>query len=92
LEVISGQIGAHYTEQGGKLLRQPGIVSFLVQHLDKLTDKTKDDNSVKTVRKKMADIEKLVSFPPDKAPTADEVKELNKIAADTLKDISKKQK
>ena len=92
VEVVSGQIGTHYSEQGGKLLRQPGIVSFLVQHLDKLTDKTKDDNSVKTVRKKMADIEKLVSFPLDKAPTVDEVKELNKLAAETLKEISKKQK
>jgi hypothetical protein len=92
LEVISGQIGAHYTELGGKLLRQPGVVTFLVQHLDKLTEKTKDDSSVKTVRKKMGDIEKFVSFPPDKAPTVDEVKELNKLAADTLKEISKKQK
>jgi len=92
VEVISGQIGAHYTELGGKLLRQPGIVAFLVQHLDKLPEKTKDDASVKAVRKKMADIEKLVAFPLDKAPTVDEVKELNKLATDTLKEISKKQK
>ncbi|MEP6671533.1 MAG: hypothetical protein ABJF10_20390 [Chthoniobacter sp.] len=92
LEVISGQIGAHYTETGGKLLRQPGIALFLNQHLDKLPEKTKDDASVKMVRKKMADIERLIAFPLDKAPTVDEVKELNKLTTDTLKDISKKQK
>jgi hypothetical protein len=92
LEVISGQIGAHYTETGGKLLRQPGIVAFLNEHLDKLSDKSKDDNSVKAVRKRMADIEKIIAFPIDKAPTADQVKELNKMATETLKEISKKQK
>lgn len=92
LEVISGQIGAHYTETGGKLLRQPGVVLFLNQHLDKLPDKTKDDPSVKMVRKKMADIAALIAFPLDKAPTVDDVKALNKLAADTTKDISKKQK
>jgi hypothetical protein len=92
VEVISGQIAAHYTELGGKLLRQPGIIAFLNQHLDKLPDKVKEDSSVRTVRKRMADIEKLVAFPLDKAPTADQVKELNMLAADTLKDITKKQK
>jgi len=92
VEVISGQIGAHYTETGGKLLRQPGVAQFLNQHLDRLPDKTKDDASVKMVRKKMADIGTLIAFPIDKAPTVDEVKQLNKLVADTLKDISKKQK
>jgi hypothetical protein len=92
MEVVSGQIAAHYTELGGKLLRQPGVVQFLNEHLERLPDKTKDDASVRTVRKKMADIEKLVAFPLDKAPTLEQVKDLNKLAADTLKDITKKQK
>ena len=39
----------------------------------------------------MGDLEKLVAFPLDKAPTVDQVKELNSIVAETLKDISKKQ-
>jgi hypothetical protein len=92
VEVISGQIGAHYTELGGKLLRQPGVVAFLMERLDRLPDKIKDDSSVKTVHKKMGEIEKFVAFPLDKAPTVDDVKTLNKLAADTLKEISKKQK
>ncbi len=92
IEVVSGQVAAHYTETGGKLMRQPGIVDFLNQHLDKLPDKIKEDGSVKIVRKKMGDIQHLIAFPIDKAPTVDEVKELNKLAADTLKDITKKQK
>jgi len=92
LEVISGQIAAHYTETGGKLVRQPGIVLFLNQHLDKLPDKTKSDPSVAAVRKRMADIEKIIAFPLDKAPSVGDVKNLNKMATDTLKEISRKQK
>ena len=92
LEVVSGQIAAHYTETGGKLLRQPGIVSFLNEHLDKLSDKSKDDNSVKAARARLADMQKIIAFPIDKAPSVEQVKALNKMATDTLKDISKKQK
>ncbi|HEY3899393.1 MAG TPA: hypothetical protein VGM54_12305 [Chthoniobacter sp.] len=92
VQVISGQIAAHYTELGGKLMRQPGVIEFLDQHLDKLSDKDKDDPSVRIVRKKMGDIEKLLDFPPDKAPSAEQVKELNVITSDALKEITKKQK
>lgn len=92
MEVVSGQIAAHYTETGGKLIRQPGVVSFLNEHLDTLPDKIKDDSSVKSVRKKMGDLQHLIAFPLDKAPTVDEVKQVNKLTADTLKDISKRQK
>ena len=91
VEVVSGQIAAHYTETGAKLLRQPGVIAFLNQRLEKLPDKTKEDGSVRTVKKRMGDLEKLVAFPLDKAPTVDQVKELNSIVAETLKDISKKQ-
>jgi hypothetical protein len=92
LEVISGQIAAHYTELGGKLLRQPGIAAYLNQHLEKLSDKTKDDGSVRQVRKRMGEIEKLIAFPIDKAPTKMEMQQLNQLVGDTLKEISKKQK
>jgi len=92
VEVTSGQIAAHYTELGGKLLRQPGVIAFLDQHLERLSDKDKDDGSVRIVRKKLADIEKLLILPPDKAPTAAQVKELNQLTTETLKEITKKQK
>ena len=41
VEVVSGQIAAHYSETGAKLLRQPGVIAFLNQRLDKLPDKTR---------------------------------------------------
>lgn len=92
MEVISGQIAAHYTETGAKLLRQPGIIAFLNQRLERLPDKTKDDPTVQIVIKRMAEIGKFLAFPLDSAPTVDQVKQLNKLVAEAVKDISKKQK
>ncbi len=92
MEVISGHIAANHTEPGAKLLRQPGVAAFLTEHLGKLPEKMNEDPSVKAAKKKMADIEKLIAFPLDKAPSAEDVKQLHKLAADAVKDISKKQK
>jgi hypothetical protein len=92
LEVTSGHVASHYTEAGAKLLRQPGIASFLSKNLESLPEKVREDASVKVARKRMTEIEKLIAFPTDKAPTQEDVKELNKIAAETVKEIAKKQK
>jgi hypothetical protein len=92
LEVISGHVASHYTEAGAKLLRQPGIASLLSKNLDALPEKVREDASVKVARKRMAEIEKFIAFPMDKAPSQDDVKELNKISAEAVKEIAKKQK
>jgi hypothetical protein len=92
VEVISGHVAANYSELGAKLLRQPGIVSFLNKNLEALPEKVRDDASVKYARKKMGEIERFIAFPLDKAPTVEEVKQLNRLAGETVKEISKKQK
>jgi hypothetical protein len=92
VEAISAHVAGHYSETGAKLLRQPGIVTFLNKNLDALPEKVREDASVKLARKKMADIEKFIAFPLDKAPSADDVKQLNKLATEAVKEISKKQK
>jgi hypothetical protein len=92
VEVISGHVAANYTEPGAKLLRQPGIVSYLNKHLASLPEKVREDSSVKTARKRMADIEKFIAFPIEKAPTPDDVKQLYALALEANREISKKQK
>ncbi len=92
VEVISSHVAAHYTETGAKLLRQPGVVSFLNKNLEALPEKVREDACVKNVRKRMADIEKFITFPLDKVPTAEDVSQLNKLASEAVKEISKKQK
>jgi len=91
MEVMSGYLVKNYSEGGAKLLRQPGIVGFLNTRLDKLGEKAQADPSVAAVRKRMGEIEKLTTFPLDKAPSADDVKQLNTLTSDTVKEITKKQ-
>lgn len=92
VEVISSHVAANYTAPGAQLLRQPGIVTFLNKNLDALPEKVREDVSVKSVRKKMGEIEKFIAFPLDKAPSQDDVKQLNKLASEAVKEMSKKQK
>ena len=90
MEVVSGHISAHYSEGGAKLLRQPGIAVFLIKKLDSLSEKVRDDASVQAVRKKMEDIQKLIAFPLDAAPPVADVKKLNTLSSEIVKEISKK--
>ena len=90
-EVLSGWIAEHYTEAGAKLLRQPGIVGFLVAKLDALPDKTKADNSVKKAQAKMKEIEAAVSFTSESAPAQDAIKNLHKLVSELMKDLARKE-
>ena len=90
-EVLSSWIGEHYTEAGAKLLRQPGIVSFLGSKIEAMPDKTKSENSVKKAQAKLKEIEAAVSFPTSSAPTQDAVKNLNKLISELMKDLARKE-
>lgn len=89
-EVLSDWIGEHYTEAGAKLLRQPGIVGFLGKKLEEMPEKTRAETSVKKAQAKLKEIEAVVSFPTDTAPTQDAIKKLHQLAADLMKDLARK--
>ena len=91
MEVMSGYLAGNYTEPGAKLLRQPGIVSFLNKRLSKLGEKAQADPSVAAMRKKLAEIEKFITFPLDKAPTAEDVRQLHTLTTEVVKEITRKQ-
>ncbi len=90
VEVISSYIADHYTEASAKILRQPAIVNYLNKKLDALPDKLRDDVKVKNVRVKMIEMEMLVSFPREKAPSVEDVKKLSGLATALVKDIAQK--
>jgi hypothetical protein len=90
MEVVSGQVATHYSAPGAKLLRQPGIATFLVKRLDGMSEKVRAEPSVQEVRKKMTDIDKIVAFPLTAAPSAEDIKRLNGLTAEVVKNISKK--
>ena len=89
-EVLSGWIAEHYTEAGAKLLRQPGIVGFLGKKLEAMPDKTKAEGNVKKAQARLKEIEAVVSFPTDTAPSQDGIKKLHQLTADLMKDLARK--
>ena len=89
-QVISSHIIDHYSPEAAKLLRQPGIVTFLSEKLEALPAKLRDDPAVKYTRTKLAELRTAVSFSADTAPTAADVQRINAIAADLIREISRK--
>src|SRR5688572_4419376 len=89
-EVIAAHIGDHYSDDLAKLLRQPGIVGYLNERLDALPEKLRSDPAVKLTRAKMTELQAAVSFSREAAPTKEEVKKINELAAKLVKDISRR--
>ncbi len=90
LEVISDYLAKHYTVAGAKLLRQPAIVSQLMDRANALPEKVRDDSSVHSTRVKLMEVQQAVSFPRDKPPTQEAIKNLNTLTSDLMKELSKK--
>lgn len=91
-EVITSYLSDHYSKEGAKLIRQPGIARFLYDQLNGLPDKVRDDHHVKRTRNKLQEIEQTVSVPPTATPPPATVKRLHELASELVKDISTKEK
>jgi hypothetical protein len=76
-QVVSAAVMQNYDERAAKVLRQPALVNFIQTKLNEVSPEVKDDSLVKDVTGELPEVEKLVNFPPGKAPTADEVKKVN---------------
>ena len=91
-QVVSSWIADNYTPDSAKLLRQPALVNYMRAKLGELPPKTREgDPLVKLVDARLGEIEKLVAFPRDSAPTVDDVKKLRDAATSLEKEISNKQ-
>jgi hypothetical protein len=89
-EVVAALIVKHYTPEGAKLIRQPGIVDFLLAKLAALPDKLRDDPAVKRAQAKLGDLKASVSFPREATPDKAAVEHVAKLAGELVKDIARK--
>lgn len=90
-EVVSSWIANNYTPESAKLIRQPALVSYMRAKLADLPAKTRTgDPLVKILDGRLADIEKLITFPKDTAPSLDDVKKLRDAATALENEISSK--
>src|ERR1700730_6906428 len=89
-QVVSAAVLQNYDERAAKVLRQPALVSFIQSKLKDVSPEMQNDPLVKDVRSQLPEVEKLVSFPPGKAPTADDVKKVNEAVGKIMGQIQAK--
>ena len=90
-QVVSAAVLQNFDERAAKVLRQPALVSFIQAKIKDASPEMQNDPLVKDVSNGLPEVEKLVSFPPDKAPTADEVKKVNEAVGKIMTQIQAKQ-
>jgi hypothetical protein len=89
-QVVSGAIVRNYDERSAKVLRQPALVKFMQSKINEISPELRSEPLVKDVSEELTGIEKLVSFPADKAPTVDEVRKVNEAVGKVMEKIENK--
>jgi hypothetical protein len=89
-QVVSGAIMQNYDERSAKVLRQPALVSFMKSKIDEISPQLRSEPLLRDVSEQLTGIEKLVSFPAGKAPSADEVRKVNEAVGKVMEKIESK--
>ena len=90
-QVVTSAIVQKYDERSAKVLRQPALVRFMQSKINEISPELRGEPLVKDVSEQLGEIEKLVSFPPGKAPTVDEVKKINESVDKVMTEIQSKE-
>ena len=90
-QVVSAAVLQNYDERAAKVLRQPALVNFIQFKLNEVSRDVRDEPLVKEVSGELPGIEKLVTFPAGKAPTADDVKKVNEAVGKIMSQIQAKE-
>jgi hypothetical protein len=89
-QVVSAAVMQNYDERAAKVLRQPGLVKFIHTKINDISPELHNEPLVKDVSDQLNGIEKLVAFPPGKAPSADEVRKVNEAVGKVMDQIQSK--
>src|SRR5712664_3841187 len=89
-QVVSAAVLQNYDERAARVLRQPALVNFMQSKLSEVSPDVRDEPLVKEVSGQLPGIEKLVTFPVGKAPTADEVRKVNEAVGKIMSQIQSK--
>src|SRR5213082_189795 len=90
-QVVSAAVMQNYDERAAKVLRQPALVNFIQSQLKEISPDVRDEPLIKEVSGQLPGIEKLVTFPVGKAPTADEVRKVNEAVGKVMSQIQSKE-
>jgi hypothetical protein len=90
-QVVTSAITQNYDERSAKVLRQPALVHFMQSKINEISPELRDEPLVKNVNDQLTKIEKLVSFPPGKAPNVEEVRKINQAVGKMMEEIENKE-
>jgi hypothetical protein len=71
-------------------LRQPALVNFIHAKLNDVSPQLRNDPLVKNVSDQLTTLEKLVAFPRGKVPSIDEVRKVNGVVSELMREIQSK--
>ncbi len=89
-QVVTAAIVKDYSENNARVLRQPALVHLMQSKINEISPELRGEPLVKDVSEQLGEIEKLVSFPPTKAPTVDEVRKINQVVGKMMTEIESK--
>lgn len=89
-QVVSSAVLQNYDEQSAKVLRQPALVNLILAKIKDISPEMHKDPLVKEVTAQLGGIEKLVSFPPGKAPSVEDVRKVNEAVGQVMQQIQQK--
>ena len=90
-QAVSAAVMQNYDERAAKVLRQPALVNFIQSKLSEVSPDVRNEPLIKEVSGELPGIEKLVTFPVGKSPTADDVKKVNEAVGKIMTEIQAKQ-
>jgi hypothetical protein len=90
-QVVTAAIMQNYDERSAKVLRQPALVHFMQSKINETSPELRGEPLVKDVSEQLSGIQKLVSFPPGKAPNVDEVRKVNEAVGKVMEEIENKE-
>src|SRR5213083_2025212 len=90
-QVVTGAILKNYNEAAAKVLREPALVHFMQSKLNAISPELRQEPLVKDLSEQLTGIDKLVSFPESKAPSAEDVRKLNDAVSKLMTKIESKE-
>jgi hypothetical protein len=89
-QVVTASIMQNYDEHSARVLRQPALVAFIRTKVNDISAELREEPLVKHVSEQLGNVEKLVSFPGGRAPTVEEVRQLNDTVGKLMDEIQNK--
>jgi hypothetical protein len=89
-QVVSAAVAQNYDERSARVLRQPGLVSFIQSKVNDISPDLHDEPLVREVGEQLDGIQKLISFPAGQTPTVEDVKKVNQAVGRLMDQIQSK--